>query len=170
MMLPQEVPVVLATVLGRVASLPAEWWITGLIGGAAAVEDLWRRTISNWLCLAALVSGMAFHGWIGGWRGVGESLLGAVCGFGIFLLFYLLGGMGGGDVKLMGGLGAVLGWSRALYAAFWTALTGGLLAAAVIGYAGWRRGANEVAATPQSIPYAPAIAAGAWLALLSSPQ
>ena len=32
-----------------------------------------------------------------------------LAGAGVFLIFYLLGGMGGGDVKLMAGFGALLG-------------------------------------------------------------
>ena len=35
----------------------------------------------------------------------------------VFLIFYLLGGMGGGDVKLMAGFGAVLGVRQLLEAA-----------------------------------------------------
>ncbi len=37
------------------------------------------------------------------------ALAGAAAGFAVFLIFYLLGGMGGGDVKLMAGFGALLG-------------------------------------------------------------
>ena len=45
------------------------------------------------------------------------SLIGTLAGFGVFLLFYLLGGMGGGDVKLMAGFGALLGGWKVLEAA-----------------------------------------------------
>ena len=41
-----------------------------------------------------------------------------LAGAGVFLIFYLLGGMGGGDVKLMAGFGAVLGVPRLLEAPF----------------------------------------------------
>ena len=70
-------------------------------------------------------------------------------------------------MKLMAGFGALLGAGRLLYAAFWTALAGGLLAAIVIGFVALRarRGGKPA---PVSIPYAPAIAAGVWLALLSA--
>lgn len=147
-----------------------QWWISGIIGSGAVLEDLWRRNISNWFPIAALSSGALHHGWLAGWRGLAEALLGAVCGFSIFLLFYLLGGMGGGDVKLMAGFGAVLGWSQILLAAFWTAVAGGVLAAVVLGYSAWRRRKNPESPPVASIPYAPAIVAGVWLALLSSPN
>ena len=45
-------------------------------------------------------------------RAAGRALYalgGTVVGFAVFLIFYLLGGMGGGDVKLMAGFGALLG-------------------------------------------------------------
>lgn len=148
----------------------AQFWVAGIVGGAATLEDLMRRSISNWLSLAALAAGLVFQALAGGWGGLGQSLLGAVGGFGIFLIFYLLGGMGGGDVKLMAGFGALLGVSRVLEAAFWVALCGGLLAALVLGLAAARRvwRSTNQPRSPLVIPYAPAIALGVWLTLLSS--
>ena len=140
-----------------------------VIGIIAAYEDIRRRTISNWLPVLALVSGIFGHVLDRGWKGLGQSALGSAEGFGVFLIFYLLGGMGGGDVKLMSGFGALLGSGRLLEAAFWTALSGGLLAAAVLGIGAIRRrrGARPESA-PVAIPYAPAIAAGVWLTLIAS--
>ena len=54
------------------------------------------------------------------------ALAGTAAGFAVFLIFYLLGGMGGGDVKLMAGFGALLGTGRLLEAALWTAGIGGM--------------------------------------------
>jgi prepilin peptidase CpaA len=148
-----------------------EWYVAGLIGVAASAEDLLRRSISNWIVIAALVAGVGCQIFARGWVGIGYGLLGAVAGFAVFLIFYVLGGMGGGDVKLMAGFGAMLGASRLLQAAFWTALTGGLLAAGVLGFAAARRWLVPGRADehrPVSIPYAPAIAMGVWLTLLSA--
>lgn len=154
-------------------------WIAATIGVAATVEDLAHRKISNWICVAALVAGLALHIATDGWRGGLAALLGAVAGFGVFLIFYLLGGMGGGDVKLMAGFGAVLGVNRLLEAALWTAACGGIFATLAIGFNAlrglWRRPAkiddDSRTAVPekrrlQSIPYAPAIAAGVLLSLV----
>lgn len=146
----------------------AEVVVAVALGLAAVAEDLWRRQISNWTSGLALLSGLAVqcsqHGWSGLWAG----LLGCGAGFGVFLIFYLLGGMGGGDVKLMAGFGALLGVGRLVEAALWTAGVGGVLA---IGYLGWvrlrQRGTRRAAAAPaEAIPYAPAIAAGVWLSLV----
>ena len=86
----------------------------------------------------------------------------------MFLIFYLLGGMGGGDVKLMAGFGALLGSMRLLEAALWTAGLGGVFALALIAWRKLRRkeGTGRGTAADDSIPYAPAIAVGVWLSLL----
>jgi prepilin peptidase CpaA len=157
----------------------AQVWIAVLVGLAATINDLARREIANWIPVTALVSGTVWqisqHGWWGGLYALG----GAAAGFGVFLVFYLLGGMGGGDVKLMSGFGALLGAGRLLEAALWTAGVGGVIAAAVLGFRALRRavrpaslatktgGRSEAeSAVAGSIPYAPAITLGVWLALV----
>jgi prepilin peptidase CpaA len=161
----------------------AQVWIAGIVGVAAIVDDVARRKISNWIPCSAFAAGLILQTVQGGWRGAGAALLGTATGAGVFLIFYLMGGMGGGDVKLMAGFGAVLGVKRLLEAALWTAGCGGLMAAVVIvaGYVRqiWRSGspaglqALEAGASDSrrklradSIPYAPAIAAGVWLSLV----
>lgn len=146
--------------------LSAEMCLAAAIGLAASVEDLWRRKVSNWIPLAAVAAGLVCHSWQRGWTGLGAALLGLVGGFGIFLVFYLLGGMGGGDVKLMAGLGTVVAIDHLLEAALWTAILGALLALAVLAMARLRRLIDSGAGRVESIPYAPAIAIGACLALV----
>ncbi len=136
-------------------------------GLAATAEDLWRRSVSNWISLAAFASGIGFHVWAQGWRGLLPALLGATGGFLIFLVFYLLGGMGGGDVKLMAGLGAIIGTEHLVEASLFTAIIGAVVAcltlagAALLKVAGKGRGER-----PKAIPYAPAIALGVLLSLV----
>ena len=134
-------------------------------GTAAVVEDLAKRRISNWTSGGALVAGLACHAWAGGWPGLGRSALGAAAGFAVFLVFYLLNGMGGGDVKLMAGFGALTGIGNVLQAALLAAAAGGILAACVIGWSRLRRLMGYGTGAPETIPYAPAIVAGAWLVL-----
>ena len=159
------------------------------IGIAAVAEDLWHRQISNWTSLAALTGGLGWHFFERGGHGVVSAFGSALAGFGVFLAFYLLGGMGGGDVKLMAGFGAVLGKpSILLEAALWAAAIGGLMAALVLtGRAIFKffkpvvkaavAGPEEVVSEDvvsedvekrASIPYAPAITLGVWLALLGN--
>jgi prepilin peptidase CpaA len=139
-------------------------WIAVLVGIAAVIDDLARRRISNWISVAALAGGLGWQAGQFGWMGLAYGAGGAAAGFGVFLVFYLLGGMGGGDVKLMAGFGALLGPGRLVEAALWTAGVGGLLALGVLGYRALRGGA-PAGAEADSIPYAPAIALGVWLAL-----
>jgi prepilin peptidase CpaA len=142
--------------------------IAVLVGAAAIVEDLRRRTISDWIPLVALSGGITCQVLAKGWWGLPAAALGAASGFGVFLVFYLLGGMGGGDIKLMAGFGALLGASRLLQAALWTAIIGALLAVVVLAVSWLRtriRG-PKTAEEPRTIPYAPAIAMGVWIALI----
>jgi prepilin peptidase CpaA len=157
--------------------MTAQIWIAVLVGLAATADDLMRRRIANWIPAAALAGGI---GWQIGQKGLLHgslaALSGSAVGFGVFLIFYLLGGMGGGDVKLMAGFGALLGTGRLLEAALWTGFVGGLLALAVVGFRAARRmlrGKNEGRELTQdekdrsaSIPYAPAITLGVWLSLV----
>ena len=161
--------------------MTAQALLAGGVGIAACVDDLRRRQISNWISGLAFASGVVLQTVQHGWRGTGSALLGTLAGAGVFLVFYLLGGMGGGDVKLMAGFGALLGAKHLFEAALWTAGCGGVMALAVIGTRMLRdfcsRGksaSGETAASDQSgrradsIPYAPAIAAGVWLSLVGA--
>ena len=149
-------------------------WIAVLVGLAATVDDLARRQIANWIPAAALAGGFGWQIGQDGWMGAVHALAGAATGFVDFLAFYLLGGMGGGDVKLMAGFGALLGTGRLIEAALWTAGVGGLLALGVVTYQAVRRrfGSGKTIQTAkekergESIPYAPAITIGVWLSLV----
>jgi prepilin peptidase CpaA len=152
--------------------MTAQVWIAILVGLAATIDDLVRRRIANWIPAAALAGGFGWQIGQSGWMGAVYALVGAVVGFAVFLAFYLLGGMGGGDVKLMAGFGALLGAPRLLEAALWTAGVGGILALCAVGVTSVRA---RWGAKPQkfedrerndSIPYAPAIALGVWLSLV----
>jgi len=148
-------------------------WIAIVVGMAAVIDDLARRHIANWIPAAALAGGFGWQIGQSGWQGVLTALAGTVVGFAVFLIFYLLGGMGGGDVKLMAGFGALLGAGRLLEAALWTAGIGGIIALVALGWKALRRSSRapgtlsaEEREREASIPYAPAIALGVWLSLV----
>jgi prepilin peptidase CpaA len=151
----------------------AQVWIAILVGLAAMIDDLARRQIANWIPLSALAAGFGWQMGQSGLSGLLYAGIGTVAGFAVFLIFYLLGGMGGGDVKLMAGFGALLGFHRLLEAALWTAAVGGLIAIGVLstralkGALGWTTNSTTKQQQSQdSIPYAPAIALGVWLSLV----
>jgi prepilin peptidase CpaA len=127
-----------------------------VVGCAAVASDLYDGSLPNWLTGGAAASGLACGLWSGGGRGLGIAAAGAAAGFAVFFLLHWMGGMGGGDVKLMAGFGTLLGPADVLAAAVLAAIAGGVLALASVL---WRPGRA-------SLPYAPAIVAGAWLVLL----
>jgi len=126
------------------------------LGCAAVAADLRSGHIPNRLTAGGAAAAFLFHVATAGARGAATSLAGAAVALALFLLPYLRGGLGGGDLKLMAAFGALLGPRGAFAAALLAALAGALFAAVSI----WRRPGRA------AIPYAPAIVAGAWLALL----
>ena len=141
-------------------------WLLGicvLIGVLATAEDIWRRQISNRITVGCFALGLAAQSVLFGWKGAGSSLLGALIGLLVFIVFFLLGGMGAGDVKLMAGFGAVLGAGQTVQAAFLTAIVGGLFAVVYLLVRKLRGQPQNPASEPDAIPYAPAITAGVLL-------
>ena len=94
--------------------------------GAAAFIDLRDHRIPNALVLGALLTALALQTAAGGWLGLGTGLLGAATGLVCFIPFYLLRGMGAGDVKLLACVGAFLGPKGALLAALAALIAGGV--------------------------------------------
>src|SRR5262245_3562129 len=74
-----------------------------------AVTDVWKFRVYNVLTIPLLFGGIAYHAFSPSGSGLWNSLLGAAFGLGVLLLPYILGLMGGGDVKLLAGVGAWLG-------------------------------------------------------------
>ena len=137
--------------------------ISILVGALATVEDLRRRQISNKTTAGAFALGLAAQTALHGLKGDGSSLAGSVTGFLVFIIFFLLGGMGAGDIKLMAGFGAVVGFSQILQAALLTAITGAVFALLYL-LAGKLRGQfRKGAGKAEAIPYAPAITLGVLL-------
>lgn len=114
---------------------------------AAAWFDLRERRIPNALTLGGLVVALGLRLPMG-LEAVGHGLAGAGIAFGLSLVFFLAGGLGGGDVKLLAAFGAFLGPDRVWPALLAMALVGGVMAAVVI----VRKGdVREVAANIRSI-------------------
>ena len=109
------------------------------VAGAACVSDLRTRRIPNVLTFGAAAAAVVFHSAMNGLEGGIASLLGLIVGAALMLGLYLLGGMGAGDVKLLGALGAWLGPADAVWMVLYTGIAGGVLAlivAAMSGYLG----------------------------------
>ena len=90
--------------------------------------DLVSRRIPNAFTLPAILFGLLLHFSFGGWRQLGSAAAGGLlCGL-IFLLFYLAGGMGGGDVKLITAAGCSAGLALVGPLLILTSLAGGVMA------------------------------------------
>jgi prepilin peptidase CpaA len=75
----------------------------------AAVEDVHARRIRNALSVPLLVTGL-FQSFLPHHTvGPLQSLAGFAAGFALVLIPFILGGMGGGDVKLLAAIGAWVG-------------------------------------------------------------
>ena len=84
----------------------------------AAVTDVRRGIIPNAVTLPLLALGAMVHGIAAGPVGLGWALVGALVTGLVPYLAFRAGGMGGGDVKLFAGLGAVLGAAAGLEVVF----------------------------------------------------
>src|ERR1700735_5641745 len=99
-----------------------------LCAGIGAVYDVRSRRIPNFITLPAIVFGLLLHAVFGGWRQLATAAAGGlICGL-IFLVFYLAGGMGAGDVKLITATGCIAGLSLIGHLLILTALAGGAMA------------------------------------------
>ena len=94
----------------------------------AIYSDLRWRKIPNCLTLPAIALGFLLNFLGNSWNGLIFSFFGLLVGMGLLMLPYLLGGMGGGDVKFMGALGAILGSYSVLNIFLYTTLVGGAIA------------------------------------------
>ncbi len=173
------------------------WWPTLIVVLVASATDLRWRRIPNWLVFPFLLAGFAISGWLHGWRGLAASGEGMALALLAFGLFFFLGGMGAGDVKLCAAIGAWIGPQQMLLALIMTALVGGVMAlgwALVGGFAnelfqetgnlllGWTKKKSASAedspssapapaeirsAVRRKMPYAPAIAIGTLMSFFA---
>lgn len=104
-----------------------------LIGGvlvalAGAVTDVRSARIPNRLTYSALVVALVLRGALLGLPGLKAGAVGVLIAGGLFLLLFVLGAMGGGDMKLMAAVGAWVGGNEVMTLILAAALAGGVLA------------------------------------------
>ena len=96
------------------------------------ITDLRERKIYNKVVFPAVAAGIVLNTAQLGLPGLRTSIAGFITGILIFLVPFALGGLGAGDVKLLGSVGALKGPLFAIYAALAAALIGGVLALLVL--------------------------------------
>lgn len=104
------------------------------VAGLAAFFDLSVRKIPNWLILFGLGAGLILNLY-GGISQFIYSILGFFIGIGVFVVPFLLGWMGAGDVKYFGVIGAMLGMNWLPRVVFYSTVVAGIMAigAALLG-------------------------------------
>lgn len=107
-------PIVVACALGSAA--------------LASYTDLRSRRIPNWLTGTVAIVGLAVQTDSRGWAGGIDAISGLLLCGATFLAFYVAGGMGAGDVKLIAAEGCLLGAHRSFELLLGTVIAGGALA------------------------------------------
>jgi prepilin peptidase CpaA len=105
----------------------------------ACITDVRSRRIPNVLTFGATIAAVALHVFVTGAPGLVFSATGWLVGTALFFPFFALGGLGGGDVKLLGAIGACLGVPVVVFVGLYSAVAGGVLAVAVAMRAGYLR-------------------------------
>jgi len=99
-----------------------------------ATTDVINRKIYNVVLFPALLFAIGYNWYQGGLPVLGQSLLGMLVGLLILIIPFAMGGIGAGDVKLLGVIGAFKGVTFVLYTAIGMGLAGGLIALGIWSY------------------------------------
>lgn len=152
----------------------------------AAVFDYRFRKVPNTVTFPAIVGGMSIAFLHGGFEGLSVSTLGLFLGIALLSLPYAMGGIGAGDVKLLGTIGAIKGPWFMFVTFLVSSIIGGIMAVGRMAFiikgsdvrifgesvrAAYYTGALSSIEIPEyarqeRLPYAMAISAGTVVALL----
>ena len=144
--------------------LDAPYWaqlLLVLILLVAAAQDVVRRRISNWLCLAVILTAIAAAVALGPTLALWQNALCFALLLALGTPLFAAGWLGGGDVKLLASLGLWANFAVILPLIACILIGGGVLAALSLAVRGGR-----AARRAKGIPYGVAIAVGAAIVLL----
>lgn len=106
----------------------------------AAWIDGKELKVPNWITFPMILAGLIYCTATGGLGGLGFGLLGMVTGLACLLPLYAVGGMGAGDVKLMAGIGAWLGWRITAESFLVSVIVGAVMAVIMVAVKGtWKK-------------------------------
>jgi prepilin peptidase CpaA len=99
-----------------------------IIAVTVIITDYRFQRIPNGVTFPTMVCAVLYHSLMTGQSGLLFSLSGLLIGIAILFIPYLMGGVGAGDVKLLGALGALTGPSGVILVTLYAALVGGVYA------------------------------------------
>lgn len=104
----------------------------------AAWIDGKELKVPNWITFPMVLSGLVYSAVAG--DGIVAGLQGMCCGLLCLLPLYAVGGMGAGDVKLMAGIGAWVGWEITFYSFCVSVVVGAIMAVLMVASRGaWKK-------------------------------
>ncbi len=116
------------------------YWIplsTGIfVAIAAGILDLVSMRIPNWLTYPAIIMGLLIALVPGYGMGIANSLLGLLVAFLPTLILFMMGSIGGGDVKLLAAMGAILGYPLIVDVMFYAVVVGAAIGMLMIVWTG----------------------------------
>ncbi|MCP8616130.1 A24 family peptidase [Salirhabdus salicampi] len=98
------------------------------------ITDIRYRKIFNNVTYPTILISLVYYGFHTGTSGVLFSVLGLLTGLLLFMFPFLLGGIGAGDVKLLGVIGALKGTHFVFFAFLYTCIVGGIIALFLLVY------------------------------------
>lgn len=178
------------TIMSEFSTIPP---VLSLTSTAAVLITAWLAAASDWkywripnqLLAASMAAALMVSMFTTDSLTLRDCLLGGVTGLVILMPFYLMGGMGAGDIKLLGVLGMHMGWLATLHVALISALVGGVWAIALLfarsPYADWMSAMGEemlysrkripaprmLKDSRATLPYGVVIAIGSTLVLIA---
>ncbi|MFC4402432.1 A24 family peptidase [Gracilibacillus xinjiangensis] len=147
-----------------------------IILAICVITDLKSRMIYNKVIFPALLLTFIYQFTTGGWESLSHSFIGFLIGFALLLIPYFLGGIGAGDVKLLGLIGAMKGAIFVFQSFIYIALLGAVIAVFILlfrselwksiyRYVLYKQSFNQGVLTG-TYPYGVAIAGGVMIQML----
>ncbi len=90
--------------------------------------DLKARKIPNKITITAIIMGIVSNTYNNGILGMAFSVKGLVVGFLLLIIPFVIGGLGGGDVKLIMAIGAIMGDYFVIQSIIYTGIVGAIIA------------------------------------------
>ena len=81
----------------------------------AGIIDYKKQKIPNYITFSTVFVALIYHFYLSGFNGLLFSIIGMFTGIALLIIPYIMGGMGAGDVKLLGAIGAFIGYKSVFF-------------------------------------------------------